>query len=193
MLASQRNPSAMGTPTKMAAHTRGLCEWNTNTGALATPTQRELRDCTNEVKGSAAKPGHLVKVAGEQKWQELMVTGMEVNKRTKMGGWVKRVFYLGSDKQGVPKLIVEKRKVLAEELTGNEKGILVADVGSLLRVSTRGSGFGLRIVPHSTCAPKSAREFVLKLPTERARDIVIERLAALLKGMGIMLETPLEE
>ena len=192
MLTSQRNPSAMSTPTKAAAHKRGLCEWNMNTGALATPTQRELRDCTNAMKGSAVKPGHLVKVDGEHKWQELMVTGMEVHKRTKMGGWVKRVFYLGSDTEGVPKLIVEKRKVPTEELTGAEKGILVADVGSLLSVSTRGSGFGLRIVPHSTCAPKSAREFVLKFTTARARDIVIERLAGLLKGMGIALETPVE-
>ena len=113
----------------------------------------------------------------------------KVHKRTKMGGWVKRVFYLGSDTEGVPKLIVEKHKLSPYTA---QKGILVADVGSLLSVTTRGSGFGLRIVPHSTCAPKSAREFVLKFTTARARDIVIERLAGLLKGMGIALETPVE-
>eukprot|EP00937_MAST-01D_sp_MAST-1D-sp2_P003632 g3632.t1 len=154
------------------------------TGILSTPVRNDLmaakKPCTPV---SAAKPGHLVVVAAESAIQEMMVRGMEVQKKTRRGSWVSRVFYLGCDQHDVPKLIVEKAK--SARFTGAEKGILAADVGSIERCGPT----SVRILPHSDAKRGGARDFVLKLPTSRARDIVINRLSGLLSGMGVVLDS----
>ena len=191
MFAQLKSPTALGAPGTPGGLQRGLCTWSQGS-VLATPVRQELRDCSNcanQTPTSAAKPGHLVAVESEQHMQELMVTGMEVSKQTKMGGWVKRVFYLGSNEHGVPKLIVEKAKTPAAEVTGREKGILLADVGSLQRVRCRGGAPAVRIVPHASGASGTAREFVLRFPASaKSRDILIERLSGLMRGMGLSVD-----
>ena len=121
-------------------------------------------------------------VSGSEEFHKLLLRGLEIEKQNRHGTWVKRLFYVGANECGNPKLILEKYK--KNSYTGKEKGLLLNDIGSIYICTTQHQYSVIYIKPHISCTSKTCRTLRIRCRTMQASTILTKQLCILLQNMG---------